>query len=33
MSWILETNGPMNNALIHLGYELQKTYRLYDYQL
>ena len=33
MSWILETNGTMNNALIRLGYELQKTYRLYVYQL
>jgi len=33
MSWILETNAAMNNALTRLGYENQKTYRLYDYQL
>ena len=33
MSWVLETNGAMNNAMIRLGYELQKTYRLYDSQL
>ncbi len=33
MSWILETNGPMNNALLNLGYTVHKTYRLYDYTL
>lgn len=33
MSWILETNTPMNNALLHLGFRLYKTYRLYDYKL
>jgi hypothetical protein len=32
-SWILETNAPMNNALIRLGYHRYKTYRVYDYRL
>ncbi|HYK88079.1 MAG TPA: N-acetyltransferase [Acidobacteriota bacterium] len=33
MSWILENNGPMNNALLNLNYRVHKTYRLYDYRL
>jgi hypothetical protein len=32
-SWILETNAPMNNALLRLGYNRYKIYRVYDYQL
>ena len=32
-SWILETNATMNNALIRLGYNRYKTYRVYDYRL
>jgi GNAT superfamily N-acetyltransferase len=30
MSWILETNSVMNNALINLGFKVYKIYRLYD---
>jgi GNAT superfamily N-acetyltransferase len=30
LSWILETNAPMNNALINAGFVVHKTYRLYD---
>jgi GNAT superfamily N-acetyltransferase len=30
LSWVLETNGAMNNALIRFGFENQKTYRVYD---
>ncbi len=33
MSWILETNTPMNNALLNLGFRVHKTYRLYDFKL
>lgn len=33
MSWILETNAPMNNALTKLGYRVYKRYRLYDLNL
>lgn len=33
MSQILETNGPMNNALIKMGARVYKTYRIYDYAL
>jgi hypothetical protein len=33
MSWILETNAPMNNALLRLGYVVYKTYRIYDCRL
>jgi GNAT superfamily N-acetyltransferase len=28
--WILEDNVPMNNALVHMGFEVYKTYRFYD---
>lgn len=28
--WILEDNHPMRNALVNLGFEAYKTYRLYD---
>jgi GNAT superfamily N-acetyltransferase len=28
--WILEDNHPMRNALVNLGFEVYKTYRLYD---
>ena len=30
MSWILEDNAPMNNALRNFGFRLYKRYRLYD---
>jgi hypothetical protein len=30
MSWILEDNAPMNNALLKLGLRRYKRYRLYD---
>jgi ribosomal protein S18 acetylase RimI-like enzyme len=30
MSWILENNAPMNNALRNLGFKIYKRYRLYD---
>ena len=30
MSWILESNAPMNNALLRLGLRVYKRYRLYD---
>jgi ribosomal protein S18 acetylase RimI-like enzyme len=30
MSWILETNAAMNNALLNLGFTLSKRYRVYD---
>jgi GNAT superfamily N-acetyltransferase len=30
LSWILETNAPMNNALVNAGFVVHKTYRLYD---
>ena len=30
MSWILEDNAPMNNALRNLGFRVYKRYRLYD---
>lgn len=30
MSWILEDNAPMNNALRNFGFKLYKRYRLYD---
>jgi GNAT superfamily N-acetyltransferase len=33
LSWILETNASMNNALINAGFVVHKTYRLYDYGL
>ncbi|MCX6995562.1 MAG: N-acetyltransferase [Kiritimatiellaeota bacterium] len=33
MSWILENNTPMNNALHNLGVRLYKCYRLYDREL
>jgi GNAT superfamily N-acetyltransferase len=33
LSWILETNAPMNNALVNEGFIVHKTYRLYDYPL
>jgi GNAT superfamily N-acetyltransferase len=33
LSWILETNASMNNALINAGFKVHKTYRLYDYGL
>ncbi|MDD5675123.1 MAG: hypothetical protein PHC61_13220 [Chitinivibrionales bacterium] len=33
MSQILETNTPMNNALVKLGGHIYKTYRIYDYAL
>lgn len=33
LSWVLETNGPMNNALRKLGARVYKKYRLYDYSL
>lgn len=29
-SWILETNGPMNTALLNLGAKVYKTYRIYE---
>lgn len=28
--WILEDNAPMKNALVHMGFEVYKTYRVYD---
>jgi GNAT superfamily N-acetyltransferase len=33
LSWILETNAAMNNALVNAGFKIHKTYRLYDYGL
>ena len=33
MSWILEDNAPMNNALRNLGLKVYKRYRLYDRSL
>jgi ribosomal protein S18 acetylase RimI-like enzyme len=33
LSWILETNAAMNNALINEGFIVHKTYRVYDYPL
>jgi GNAT superfamily N-acetyltransferase len=30
MSWILETNAAMNNALVNAGFIVHKTYRMYD---
>jgi hypothetical protein len=33
MSWILETNAAMNNALRNLGFRIYKRYRLYDLDL
>lgn len=33
MSWILEDNEPMNNAIRSLGSDLYKTYRIYSYPL
>jgi hypothetical protein len=30
MSWVLETNAAMNNALRNLGFQIYKRYRLYD---
>ena len=33
MSWILENNAPMNNALRNLGFRIYKRYRLYDRDL
>ena len=30
MSWILETNAAMNNALLKLGFKIYKRYRVYD---
>jgi GNAT superfamily N-acetyltransferase len=31
--WILEDNHPMRNGLVRMGFEVYKTYRLYDRQL
>jgi len=28
--WILEDNAPMRNALVRMGFEIYKTYRLYE---
>lgn len=28
--WILEDNHPMRNGLVHMGFEVYKTYRMYD---
>ncbi len=33
LSWVLETNGPMNNALRKPGARVYRKYRLYDYNL
>jgi len=33
LSWILETNAAMNNALVNEGFVVHKTYRMYDYPL
>jgi GNAT superfamily N-acetyltransferase len=33
LSWILESNASMNNALINEGFIVHKTYRMYDYGL
>ena len=30
MSWILENNAPMKNAMLNMGFRLYKRYRLYD---
>jgi hypothetical protein len=30
MSWILESNGPMNRAIQHMGGKVYKTYRIYE---
>ena len=30
MSWILESNGPMNRAIQHMGGTVYKTYRIYE---
>jgi hypothetical protein len=33
MSWILETNAAMNNAMLNLGFRVYKKYRIYDLPL
>ncbi len=33
LSWILESNAPMNNALVNEGFVVHKTYRMYDYPI
>jgi GNAT superfamily N-acetyltransferase len=33
LSWILESNAAMNNALVKEGFIVHKTYRMYDYTL
>ena len=33
MSWILEDNYPMNNAIQNIGSDKYKTYRIYQYPL
>ncbi|MCX7009504.1 MAG: N-acetyltransferase [Kiritimatiellaeota bacterium] len=33
MSWILETNAAMNNALLNFGFKVYKRYRVYDRSL